>query len=79
MSGLHSTPFLREQALPVSPIKETKRVLEDLQGLTLTTGLFKRHGYRMEDFTEEELHELRHCKTCRREYIMFHNLVLQIH
>lgn len=55
--------------MPVPPIKETQKIWEDLNGLTLTDNLFRRNGYRMEAFTECELHEMRHCKTCGREYI----------
>lgn len=78
MPGTHATPFLRDQALPVSPIKETKKIMEDLHGLTLTGSLFRRNGYRMEAFTDSNLEEMRHCKTCGREYISLHNTMPQI-
>lgn len=68
MPGTHSTPFLRQQALPVRPIQEAEEILEDLEGLTLTASLFQRFGYRMEAFTEEDLYQMRHCKTCGREH-----------
>lgn len=71
MPGNHSTPFLRQQTLPVRQIKETEEILEDLQGLTLTASLFQRFGYRTEAFTEEDLYQMRHCKTCGREYPYF--------
>lgn len=70
MPGTHSTPFLRQQAVPISPITETKKILEDLEGLTLTATQLQKNGYRVEDFTECDLHEMRHCKTCGRKYII---------
>lgn len=77
MPGTHSTPFLRQQAVPVSPIEETEKILEDLNGLTLTAVQLKKNGYRMEVFTECDLYGMLHCKTCGREYIILSPLMLQ--
>lgn len=71
MATTHSTPFLRQQALPVLPIIETEEILEDLEGLTLPDHLLTKHGYRTQPFTDSDLNEMRHCKTCGRELTLF--------
>lgn len=67
MSGSHATPFLRAKAVVVKPITPSDKIMEDLEGLTLTDRRFKKNGYRIENFTGDDLRAMRHCKTCGRK------------
>lgn len=67
MSGTHATPFLRGKAVVAKPFTLSDKIMEDLEGLTLTDRRFKKNGYRIDPFTEDDLMAMRHCKTCGRK------------